>query len=130
MSRAPAGRCIGYVAFAPLDKLAFDPDVLVFTTTVKQAEILMRASTYTNGGLWTSKTSVVLGCAWLFVYPYITGEVNYMVTGITAGGMLVGRLLPAGLVMVSVPFQQLPTLMANLRTMPWKHPKPPKDKVK
>jgi uncharacterized protein (DUF169 family) len=110
---------VNYVAFSPLDKMSFDPDVLVCTADVEQAEILMRASTYTNGRLWISRTSVVLGCAWLFVYPYISGEVNYMIMGISAGGMLVNRILPLGLVMVSIPFQQMSTVIENLENMPW-----------
>jgi uncharacterized protein (DUF169 family) len=122
---------VNYVVFSPLDKMTFDPDVLVFTATIEQAEILMRASTYTNGRLWTSKTSVVLGCAWLFVYPYISGEVNYMIMGICAGGMLAGKLLPVGLVLVSIPFQQLPTVIDNLQNMPWKPwAQPPPESVK
>ena len=120
------GSC-NYVAFSPLAKMTFDPDILVLTANIKQAEILMRASTYTNGRLWTSKTSVVLGCGWLFVYPYISGEVNYMVMGICAGGMLVGKILPNGVIMVSIPFQQLPTVIENLKKMPWNPRKMPKE---
>ena len=116
---------VNYVVFAPLGKLSFDPDVLVFTASIRQAEILLRASTYTTGKLWTAKTSVVLGCAWLYVHPFISGEVNYMIMGINAGGMSAFKLLPVGLVLVSVPFQQLPTLLANLRDMPWRKPRNP-----
>jgi uncharacterized protein (DUF169 family) len=110
---------INYVVFSPLDKLTFDPDVLVLTATLEQANLLMIASTYTNGKLWTSKTSTVLGCGWLFVYPYISGEINYMVMGICAAGMVAKKLLPAGLVMISIPYQQLPTVINNLKIMPW-----------
>ena len=120
---------VNYVAFSPLDKLTFDPDVLVFTASVEQAEILMRASTYTNGRLWTSKTSVVLGCAWLYVYPFISGEVNYMTVGICAGGMLATKVLPVGLVLVSIPFQQLPTVIDNLKVMPWQPWAKPQENV-
>jgi uncharacterized protein (DUF169 family) len=108
-----------YVAFAQLHKMTFDPDVLVLTGNIKQAELLLRASTYTNGRLWTSKTSVVLGCAWIYVYPYITGEVNYITMGICAGGMIAFRILPEGTLIVSIPYQQLPTVIENLKTMPW-----------
>jgi uncharacterized protein (DUF169 family) len=118
-----------YVAFAPLAKLSFDPDVMVFTATIRQAEILLRASTYTNGNLWSAQTSVVLGCAWLYVYPFVSGKVNYMVMGINAGGMTAFKLLPVGLVLVSVPFQQLPTLVANLGDMAWNHPRKPPEGV-
>ena len=75
----------------------------MFTGTIEQAEILLRASTYTNGNLWTAKTSVVLGCAWLYVYPFVSGNVNYMIMGINAGGMTAVKLLPVGLALVWSP---------------------------
>jgi hypothetical protein len=50
-----------YVAFAPLDKLTFDPDVLVVTAAPGQAEVLLRASTFTRGGIYESRTTPVLG---------------------------------------------------------------------
>jgi uncharacterized protein (DUF169 family) len=109
-----------YVAFAPLSKLSFEPDVLICTGTIEQAQILLKASTYTTGRLWTSKMSVVLGCAWLYVYPFISGEVNYMVMGINAGGMTAYELLPVGQVIVSIPFNRLQTTLSSLRDMPWK----------
>lgn len=116
---------INYVAFVPINKLSFDPDVLVCTGTIEQAQILLRASTFTNGKLWTSKMSVVLGCAWLYVYPYISGELNYMVMGINAGGMEAYQFLPVGQTVVSIPFQQLPTTLSNLKDMPLKPPAEP-----
>jgi uncharacterized protein (DUF169 family) len=128
LPRLPKGT-VTYVAFAPLAKMSFDPDVMVFAGTIEQAEILLRASTYTNGKLWTAKTSVVLGCAWLYVHPFVSGEVNYMIMGINAGGMIAFKLLPVGVVLVSVPFQQLPGVLANLRQMPWEHPEMPPENV-
>jgi hypothetical protein len=63
------------------------------------------------------------------VYPFVSGKVNYMVMGINAGGMTAFKLLPVGLVLVSVPFQQLPTLVANLGDMAWNHPRKPPEGV-
>ena len=42
---------VNYVVFAPLNKLTFEPDVLVCTGTIEQAQILLKASTYTTGKL-------------------------------------------------------------------------------
>ena len=84
-----------------------------------------RPATSTSGNLWTAKTSVVLGCAWLYVSPFVSGNVKYVITGINAGGMTAIKLLPVGLVLVSVPFQQLSTLVADLRDVPWNHPRKP-----
>ncbi|MDH5782037.1 MAG: DUF169 domain-containing protein, partial [Dehalococcoidia bacterium] len=38
---------VNYVAFSSLDKLSFEPDVLIFTANPSQAEILLRAHSYT-----------------------------------------------------------------------------------
>jgi uncharacterized protein (DUF169 family) len=53
---------VNYAAFAPLDKLTFDPDVLIVTAEVSQAEIILRANSYTSGrwALNTCSTSRTL----------------------------------------------------------------------
>jgi uncharacterized protein (DUF169 family) len=112
---------VNCVAFSPLDQLSFDPDLLIVTATIDQAEILLRASTYKSGRMWTSKTTSVLGCAWLYVYPYVSGELNYIVYGLCAGGMKAKKILPEGLVLLSIPFDQLPVVTENLKYMEW-HP--------
>ena len=40
---------VNYVAFSPLDKLTFEPDLLTVTANISQAEIILRDSTYSNG---------------------------------------------------------------------------------
>ncbi len=60
---------INYLAFARLNKLNFDPDILIITATVDQAEILLRAYSYTTGKIWSAKGTSVIGCSWLFLYP-------------------------------------------------------------
>lgn len=109
---------INYVVFSPLNKLPFDPDILVITCDVSQAEILLRASSYKSGKPWTSRTSLYLQCAWLLVHPYLTGELNYTVTG-TSYGMKLRRVLPEGLMLISIPFDLLPTIIQNLEEMEW-----------
>jgi uncharacterized protein (DUF169 family) len=108
-----------YVAFAPLDKISFDPDVLVVTAPVAQAEVLLRASVFSRGGRYESRTTPVLGCAWLFVYPFISGRLNYLVTGLVWGSKCLRRL-PEGLLQVSIPFDLLPMIVSNLEEMPWR----------
>jgi uncharacterized protein (DUF169 family) len=110
-----------YIVFAPLPKITFDPDVLVLTATVSQAEVVMRASSWTNGAPYISKTTPVIGCAWLYVYPFISGELNHLVTGL-CWGMKALRLFPEGLVNISIPFDLLPMITANLTEMPWVPP--------
>ena len=78
------GTC-NYTAFAPLDKLTFDPDVLVLTGRARTMEIVLRSVSWTTGQMYESKGTPVLGCAWTLVYPYISGKINFSVTGLTFG---------------------------------------------
>jgi uncharacterized protein (DUF169 family) len=109
---------INYAVFAPLDEIDFDPDVLLITGTPSQAEIVLRASYYTTGKLLTSKMTPVIGCAWIYVYPYISGEINYTVTGLCFG-MKARQVYPEGLVIVSIPFDLIPSVIHNLGKIKW-----------
>lgn len=109
------------VVFSSVDHIPFDPDVLIVTTdNVDQARIIMRALVYSTGEAWSSKGTPVLACSWLYIYPYLTGEVNYMVTGMSMG-MQTLQVLPQGLMLIAIPWQKLPMIMSNLRKMEW-HP--------
>lgn len=109
---------VNYVAFSPLSKLPFDPDVLVILSKTSQTEILLRAMSYRTGEMWSSKFSPAIGCAWIFVYPYLTGELNYTMTGL-GHGMKRRKLFPEGQQIVSIPFDLLPSMLQTLRDMPW-----------
>jgi uncharacterized protein (DUF169 family) len=109
---------VRYVAFSSVDKLSFEPDLLVITAKPSQAEILLRAVGYSTGKPVTSKFTTVLMCAWIFAYPYISGELNYIVTGI-GYGFRMQKILPEGLFLISVPFDLIPMLLENLKEMEW-----------
>lgn len=109
---------VNYVVFSPLSKLPFDPDVLIILSKTSQTEILLRAMSYRTGKMWSSKYSAAIGCAWIFVYPYITGELNYTMTGL-GHGMRRRKLFPEGQQLVSIPFDLLPSILQALREMPW-----------
>ncbi len=109
---------VDYVAFFPLDKILFDPDVLIILAKTSQTEILLRAISYRTGKMWVSKYSAAIGCAWIFVYPYVTGELNYTITGL-GHGMRRRNLFPEGHQLISIPFDLLPSMLQALREMPW-----------
>jgi uncharacterized protein (DUF169 family) len=109
---------INYIAFSPLDKLSFDPDVLIILANTSQTEILLRAMSYRTGKMWLSKYSPAIGCAWIYIYPYVTGELNYTMTGL-GHGMRRRKLFPEGHQLVSIPFDLLPSMLQALRDMPW-----------
>jgi uncharacterized protein (DUF169 family) len=114
--RFEARRNINYVAFSPLEKLTFDPDLLIVLAREEQTEILLRASSYSTGGMWTSKSTGVIGCAWLFVYPYLTGKLNY--TPILSLGMRALKVFPPQSQLIAIPYDLLSMMLSNLRAMP------------
>ncbi|MBN1191709.1 MAG: DUF169 domain-containing protein [Dehalococcoidales bacterium] len=109
---------VRHVAFSSVDKMTFEPDVMLFTARPDQAEIILRALSYSTGKPLTTKITPVLMCAWVFIYPYVTGETNYVVTGI-GYGFRMQKVLPEGLFVISVPYDMIPMLLENLRHMDW-----------
>ena len=85
---------------------------------MNQTEIILRALIYTDGEMWSSEMTHVLGCSWLFAYPFMTGQVNYITTGLSFG-MKAKRVFPEGRQLISIPFNWLPTITRNLREMEW-----------
>jgi uncharacterized protein (DUF169 family) len=107
---------VNYVAFSPIDKLTFEPDVLIIAATPSQAEIVMRAMSYSTGELYNSRATPVMGCAWLFIYPYQSGKVNYIIPEMIHG--MKGReLFAEGTILISIPYQWIPIITQNLQEM-------------
>jgi len=109
---------VNYVAFSPLDNLPFEPDLLILLANTSQAEILLRAMSYKTGKMWSSKSSPAIGCAWIYIYPYLTGELNYITTGF-GHGMKRRKLFPEGQQLISIPFDLLASILQTLEHMPW-----------
>jgi uncharacterized protein (DUF169 family) len=112
---------VNYVAFSPLNKLTFEPDLLILTATPSQAEIVLRAMSYSTGEIWAPKATPVLGCAWLYIYPYQSGKVNYTITGL-AFGMKAKKIFEEGWILISIPYNWIPTITENLKEMEWSLP--------
>lgn len=107
---------VNHVAFSRLESLSFEPDVLILAGRPAQAEIVMRAMTYSTGEMYVSKTTPVMGCAWLYIYPYQTGKVNYFSPEMVHG--MKGReLFPEGTMLVSIPHHWIPIVTRNLHEM-------------
>ncbi len=115
---------VQYVAFSPVDRLIFDPDVLVITATIDQAPVVLRALNYSTGEPLVSKTTPVVACSWIMIYPVISGEMNYVVTGLGLG-MDAMDMFPAGLFLISIPYQKLGEALENLAEIPYQEgPRP------
>jgi len=109
---------VHYVAFAPMGKLHFDPDVLILLADTHQTEILLRAMSYRTGQMWISRYTPAIGCAWIYIYPYLSGELNYTISGL-GHGMKRRELFPVGRQIISVPFDLLSSILQTLQKMPW-----------
>lgn len=107
---------VKYVTHAPLDKMSFEPDLLIFTCKPSQAEILLRASSYADGKMWHSRATTCLACAWNYAQPYMSGEMNYTITGL-GFSMKAIRALPEGLIIISFPSNTIGSLLENLNDM-------------
>jgi uncharacterized protein (DUF169 family) len=109
---------VNYVIFSPLSQITFDPDVLIILAKPSQTEILLRAMSYRTGKMWLSRSSPAIGCGWIYAYPYLTGELNYIITGL-GHGMKRRKLFPEGRQIISIPFDLLPAMLQSLQDMPW-----------
>ena len=107
-----------FVVFSPLRLCDFEPDILLCVADIAQAGVLMRATSYISGDLWESTSSPVLSCAWLFGRPYVSGKVNYIVSGL-GHGMSRRKVYPAGRMVISIPYTKLSEVVEALGQMDW-----------
>ena len=112
---------VNYVAFSPIQQLTFEPDLLIINTDPEQAEIVMRSLAYSTGELYTSRTTPVMGCAWIFIYPFQSGKVNFILPE-WVHGMKGREIFSPGSILVSIPFHWIPTITRNLEEMQWHLP--------
>ena len=82
------------------------------TATIPQAQTLLRSINYSTGEMITSKLTPVVACSWLYIYPVLSGEMNYTVTGLSLG-MSALDVYPPGLVLISMPWTKLSTMLEN-----------------
>lgn len=112
---------VNYVAFSPIDKLTFEPDLLMIAADPGRAEIVMRSMTYSTGQLYVSKTTPVMGCSWIFIYPFKSGNVNFIIPEMIHG--MKGReLFPKETLLISIPYPWIPIMTQNLKEMTWHLP--------
>ena len=109
------GTC-NYVLFAPVALCRFEPDVIVCVADTDTCGLLLRATSYISGDPWESKCTYVMGCAWTYTYPYVTGKVNHLFTGMHLGMKMLG-VYPAGLHIISIPFQKIDEVVTALTEM-------------
>ncbi len=109
---------VKYISCAQIDQMNFEPDLLIFTANVTQAEIILRASSFSDGKMWHSKGSTCLACAWIFAHPYLSGELNYTVSGL-GFSMKARQAMPEGWLILTFPFDTISSLIENLNDIEW-----------
>ena len=105
-----------FVVFCPVSLCEFDPDLVICIAPTEKAQLLLRATSYISGDLWESKCSYVMSCAWTYVYPYISGKVNHLFTGMHLG-LQIRQSYPPGLHIITIPYQKLDEVVAALNEM-------------
>jgi hypothetical protein len=79
---------------------------------------VMRAMSYSTGELYNSKTTNVMGCAWTYIYPFQSGNVNYLIPGMIHG-MKARLVFPEASVLIAIPYHWIPIMTQNLQEMEW-----------
>lgn len=111
------GAC-NFVVFSPVTDCTFDPDLILFVAPTDEAFTIMRATSWVTGDPWESKSTVVLSCAWMFPYPYVTGKVNFLPTGMYYG-QRISKIFEPGQLIICVPYQKIDELVRGLDEMDW-----------
>jgi uncharacterized protein (DUF169 family) len=109
---------VKYITHASIDRMNFDPDLLIITANTVQAEIILRASSFSDGKMWHAKGTTCLACAWIYAHPYLSSEMNYTVSGL-GYSMKARGVLPDGLFIITFPFDTISSLIENLKEMAW-----------
>lgn len=112
---------VNFVLFCPVSLCSFHPDLVLCVADTERAQLLLRASSYSSGDVWESKCSYVMSCAWAYVYPYVSGKVNHLFTGMHFGMRMKG-VYPPGLHIISIPYQKLDEVVTALYEMEWDIP--------
>lgn len=107
---------VNFVVFCPVALCEFEPDLVICVAPTWEAHLLLRASSYISGDLWESKCSYVMSCAWTYAYPYVSGKVNHLFTGMHLGLQLQGAY-PEGLHIITIPYQKLDEIVTALGEM-------------
>ncbi|MBN1568579.1 MAG: DUF169 domain-containing protein [Acidobacteria bacterium] len=105
-----------FVVFCPVAICDFHPDLVICIAPAEKAQLLLRATSYISGDLWESRCSYVMSCAWTYAYPYVSGKVNHLFTGMHFG-MQIRQSYPQGLHIITIPYQKLDEVVTALTEM-------------
>jgi len=81
----------------------------------------MRATSYSTGELYNSRTTPVMGCASFYIPPYQSAKVDYLIPEMVHG-MRSRELCRKGTILISIPYHRIPTITQNLKETKWALP--------
>jgi len=76
--KAPVGS-IGSILIGPLNKVDFDPDLVLVYGSPAQIIRLVQGALYHEGGAIESRFSGRCACSQEFIYPYLSGKCNVII---------------------------------------------------
>lgn len=107
---------VNFVSFAQYDRMTFNPDVLIVAAPISKGELVLRASTYATGELYSSVCTPTIGCSWLFAYPYLEEKINYILPALVHGPH--GRqLYEENTMLIAIPYRWIPVVLDGLAEM-------------
>lgn len=98
------------ISFSPLEKIKFEPDVVVLACTVEQGMKVVEASAYESGKRITGITGPLI-CSAIVAAPFLTGEVIYSLGDTGARKFM---KIKEEDIFVGIPFELLPAIVENL----------------
>lgn len=98
------------VSFSPLEKVTFEPDVVLVICNAKQGMQIAEASAYDSGRRTTGLTGPPI-CSAVVAAPFLTGEVVYSLGD--TGARKYMKLKDEDM-FVGIPAEQLPVIVDNL----------------
>ena len=107
---------INYVVFAKLSALDFEPDLLIMNAPIDKMNIVIHALAYTTGCMIQTKQTSVFQCSWLYAYPFVSGNYNFIIEGI-GHGSTARQVNPRGSLTMSIPSPWFPRLITDLKDM-------------
>ncbi|MGC9443702.1 MAG: DUF169 domain-containing protein [Candidatus Methanospirareceae archaeon] len=98
------------ITFSPLEKTAFEPDIVVLICTAKQGMEIAEAVAYESGRLTRGLTGPPV-CSAVVAYPALTGEVVYSLGDVGARRSMTVKDED---IFVGIPAELLPSIVENL----------------
>jgi len=106
------------ICIAPLEKISFEPDIILVVCNPEQAMLLLWTYSYNTGEPVLGATGTAM-CRTLVIEPYLSGKPSFTI-GDPGGRYIIG--LKSGEITASIPYRQFDLMLTTLdsRINDWK----------